>query len=320
MTNPASVGLSIGVVKDGIIVIHNFGEVEKNTHRLPTKSTLYAIASVTKTFTASLLAQAVSEKRVRLEDDVRMYLDGDYPNLEFNGEPIRLLHLLNHNSGLPFSLLEDTKSPRLSIRTDFYDALHRIRISSAPGSKFQYSNAAAQLLGLILERVYGMPYENLVKTRIAKPLKMKNTKVTLTRPEEAHFKGYDETGVVVSKHTQELPAGAALKSSVEDMVKYAAWHLAEHNEASIMTHKPMWKLDKTYSLGLNWQIFERPGYRYIWQEGSVPGFSSYCLICPELNLGVVVLANELDQSSSSRISAMVKQIVKEIDPRAVDLP
>ena len=72
--------------------------------------------------------------------------------------------------------------------------------------------------------------------------------------------------------------------------------------------------------GLNWQMFQLSGYRFIWQEGSVPGFNSYCALCPELGLGIVVLANELDRDSSSKMTDMVKKIVRAIDPLAADLP
>src|SRR5437868_14462689 len=73
MGNQQTVGLSIGVFKDGKAFTYNFGTTERGKQRPPTAHTRYAIASITKTFTGSLLAQAVAEQKVRLDDDVRLY-------------------------------------------------------------------------------------------------------------------------------------------------------------------------------------------------------------------------------------------------------
>jgi CubicO group peptidase (beta-lactamase class C family) len=71
---PKAVGLSIGVVKDGKKYTYNYGTVEKRKKNPPSTETLYQIASITKTFTGTILAQAVIEKRVKFDDDVRKYL------------------------------------------------------------------------------------------------------------------------------------------------------------------------------------------------------------------------------------------------------
>ena len=88
MSDQHSVGLSVGIIKDGRSWTYNFGEVEKRTTIPPSQHTIYELASITKTFTGVLLAQAVVERKVKLDDDVRRYLDGSYPNLEFEGQPI----------------------------------------------------------------------------------------------------------------------------------------------------------------------------------------------------------------------------------------
>ena len=329
MNNSKSVGLSIGIIKDGRIYTYNYGEAEKGKHQRPTANTLYAIGSVTKTFAATLLAQAMLEKKVKLDDDVRKYLDGDYPNLEFQGQPVELIHLLNHVSGLPRFLFEVpaaappdyVRQKQLNYsREDFYRDLHRVKLESVPGTKFQYSNAAGQLLGYTLERLYGMSFEELVRARITGPLGMNSTKITLSPSEKRHYKGYDENGAVVPDNPDQIQAAGALKSTLADMLKYAAWHLAEKDEAVRMTHQPTLNLVNNYWVALNWQMFKLPYYRAIWQQGSLPGFTSYCAIFPELKLGIVVLANEFDPSSSDKLTDMVKQIAKTIEPRAADLP
>jgi CubicO group peptidase (beta-lactamase class C family) len=322
-----TVGLSIGIIKDGTLHTYHFGEIEKGRRQPPTDSTLYAIGSVSKTFAGTVLAQAVVEGKVRLDDDIRMYLDGDYPNLEFQGQPIQLLHLVNHNAGLPFMLpVLDSVSPDSSkdaetertlnerralqgyTRQDFLEDLRRVELKSSPGSQFQYSNVGTQLLGYILEHVYGKPYEQLVTAKITEPLKMSSTKFVLSTPEAHRFKGYNGEGVAVPNNSDYMAAAGGVKSSVLDMLKYTQWHLHETDEAVRLTHQPTWSNGGIYSVGLNWQMFQLPAHRVIWQEGSLPGYSSYCVIYPELNLGIVALMNEFDPATSSQLTMLIKEL------------
>lgn len=211
MMVPESVGLSVGIFKDGQTFVYNYGTVEKGSHQLPTSQTIYPIASITKTFTGALLAQAVVDGKMKLDDDIRTYLPGDYPNLAYQGHPIRLFHLLNHRSGLPFLLpnrpeaFTNTNTPASAIamellepytRNDFYADLHEVRLDTLPGITFRYSNTGAQLAGYILERVYGDSFEKLVHQKLTQPLAMSDTKITLTPMDQFRFaKGYDCQGI-----------------------------------------------------------------------------------------------------------------------------
>jgi len=174
---PQAMGLSVGILRDEETYTYNYGTLEKGGKSAPAANTLYPIASVTKTFTGTLLAIAGQEGKVKLDDDVRRYLDGNYPNLEYQGHPIHLDQLVNHNSGLPFNLpdIPENRPPFPPMtaavtqlldgysRKDFLADLHKVEIKTMPGEKFSYSNSAAVLLSIVLERVYGMPYEEIVK-------------------------------------------------------------------------------------------------------------------------------------------------------------
>jgi D-alanyl-D-alanine-carboxypeptidase/D-alanyl-D-alanine-endopeptidase len=335
----ATRALSLGVIKDGVTYTFNYGEYDRARHLRPGAGTLYAIGSLTKTFAATLLAQAVVEGRVKLDDDIRRHLDGPYPNLEFNGEPIQLVHLLNHNSGLPRMFPQsaagnpspDPKVERERIAAeravlqrysdeDFLSELRTVQLEAAPGTRFQYSNTGAELLRRILERLYGKSFDALVREQITGPLGMRNTSVSLRAEDAKRLVGYDAEGVAVSSNADFMPAAGGLKSTVRDMMSYTRWHLAERAAAVRLTHQPQWRIDGNYSLGLNWQILTLPNYRVIWQEGGVPGFASYCVLYPELDLGIVAFTNALDPGTAAQLSGLVKQLTRQIDSRAVDLP
>ena len=323
-------GLSIGVVQGGHTFIYNIGTLERGKPGSPASDTLYQIASISKTFTGTLLAQAALEKKISLNDDVRKYIEGSYPNLEYQGHPIELQFLVNHNSGLPFNLpdIPENRPPfttpvssktqsRLQNyqRKDFLKDLHGVEIKSVPGKKFSYSNVSAILLSIVLERIYGMPYDQLVKQKIATPLGMKDTTITMTKSQKRRLaRGYDEKGGIAPYPTDLALGAAGLRTTAADLVKYARWELHEDDPVVRLTHEPRFILTPTYSLGLNWQIDTSGKYRRVNQDGSVPGFLSNCTLFPELNLAVIVLANEEDTTSSQSLGVMADQIAKALQP------
>jgi CubicO group peptidase (beta-lactamase class C family) len=331
--DPQSVGVSIGVLKDGALHTYNYGCKDRLSKKPPAADSLYPIASITKTFTGTLLAQAAIEKRLTLNDDVRRYLPEPYPNLEYQGRPIRVGQLVNHLSGLPFNLpdIPENRPPfppvspaveqRLNnyTRANFLADLHKVKLERVPGEKFSYSNAAAVLASLILEHIYRKPYEEIVKEKIANPLQMPDTTISLNSSQRSRLmKGYDEKGNA-TPYPLEMALGAGgLKSTVSDLLKYAQWQMDETDPAVKTSHQPTFSYNN-YSVGLNWQMISSGGYRRIWQEGDVPGFTSICMVIPELKIGIVVLANEEDPQSSHALTQMANSIMKELDARSSPL-
>jgi len=349
-SNPSAMAVSIGVIFNGDSGTFHFGSLNPGRATPPTDATIYPIASITKTFTGVLLAQAVLEHRVALDDDVRKYLIGSYPNLEFQRRPIRLKDLLDHRSGLPF-LLPDVPQGQPEFahdatpwtarvaaleshysRQDFLHDLHKVVLSAVPGTTVSYSNAAAILVGYILEEIYGKPYDVLLHDRILQPLHMTNTAIVQT-PEEVSrtARGYDAKGIMMPEAPIALGAAAGLKSTITDMLAYAAWGVAEKDPAIRLAHQPVVTvapqvtgLKYPYMSGLNWQEIHATGAtgtrRLIWQSGGMDGYASYCIEEPELHLAVVALFNESGASSNQRQQAMMNAILTGLDARAVLLP
>ena len=335
---PQAVGLSIGVVKGGKTYTYNYGTVERDKQAPPPANTLYTIASITKTFTGALLAQAALEGKIKLDDNVGKYLDGDYPNLEFQAHPVRLFDLLDHRSGLPFFIpdrpetqpdFENNVVPwptrianieRTYTRQDFYSDLHKVKLDAVPGEKFRYSNAGAMLAGYILEHLYGTPYEALLRKKIFGPLDMRATTITLSPAQVSRTaNGYDEKGILMPDNPNELQAAGAIKSTVNDMLKYAKWNLEEADEAVRLSHKPV-LTSGPYAAGLNWQEMNGDGRRVIWQEGNIVGFNAFCIVEPELKIGLIIFANEEDPASAHRQSVLANEILTGLDPKSVLMP
>lgn len=316
MASKSAVGVSLGIYLDGHIYTYNYGSVGKDAQQLPTAKTLYGIASLTKTFNGLLLAKAVEENKVKLDDDIRKYLDGDYPNLEYKGHHIKLFHLISHVSRLPMWLSDRAEKPGYT-RADFYHDLHLVKIDTLPGVKFQYSNAAAQLLGYILEKVYHKPLEDLLREKITGPLQMKDTRIVLTARDRKHTaKGYTNAGIYDPNEYNYMQGAGGLKSTVSDLLKYMVYQMNDKDPAVALSHKESWGFDmgggNHYSCALNWQVITKASGRHrISQDGDLANCSSVLTFCPETKSGIVVLTNS---DNIDAVSKLADDILKALAP------
>ncbi|MCF6403067.1 beta-lactamase family protein [Chitinophaga filiformis] len=323
MQDSARVMVSVGIYKNGKTFIYNYGKKDKGD-----KNTIYEIGSISKTFTGTLLAQAVAEKKVQLEDDVRKYLGPGYEHLEYEGHPIQLKHLLYHVSGLPFLLPDkgdvfqypEDSVPNIITRMQenyskqaFLKDLQQVKLDTIPGFKFKYSNAATQLLGFILEQIYGMSYEQLVKKYITGPLNMAHTTAIFPDRKQGLTRGHNGKGNIMPYNPPLMAAAGGLYSSVDDMLKYIGYQVNESNPVVALTHQPQWGDIKSFAFGLNWHMVVSPnGFRKIWQSGGTFGYSSYCMFYPELGTGIVMLSNESDRTAQEGLGLAVIAIFEGI--------
>jgi CubicO group peptidase (beta-lactamase class C family) len=322
VANPVHVGLSIGIIGNGERHTFNFGRMDRRAASAPDKSTIYELASVTKSYSGMLLARAVRDGKLALDDDVRRYLPGTYPGLAYAGRPIRIADLASHTSGLPKNLpaLPHGASPRKLIeqgvvtRRKFLQALRKVRLTCAPGSVYAYSNAGAQLAGIVLERVYGAPYEELVRRFITVPLRMPDTRMTV-RPQDRtrYAQGHDGKGAAMPELSfwRDLPAAGFLKSTVSDQLHYLQWNLDESDPVVALAHRVEFRHtdERGDDIGLFWFANRTAdGRRLIRHAGGSFGTTSFELLYPDANIGVVLLANDADASTEKALGDMADQL------------
>lgn len=340
------VGLSIGIYKNGVTSFYNFGSTKKDALLPPNPYTVYEIGSLTKTFVSYVLAQAVLEHKVSLNDDVRKYLKGNYPNLEYRGQPIRMVHLANTTSLLPDYLPEPPEEMKnlaadsalaLKIKTykkltrnDLFAALQRVKLDTVPGTRRYHSNAGAQLLAYILEDVYRQPMESLIKKYITAPNHMQGTSFVGSKKNHNLATGYNNQGKE-SAYEFEVPYfknDGGLGSTSHDLVEYIRLLLDKTNPASVLCLRKTVDIDassgkivqmrpegtaapEVYSAGLNWFSYQPEAtYRQIWSDGGTNGFNSYLVIYPYSNSGVILLSNKSDEKIFRSLPALASQLSK----------
>ncbi|MFI5160580.1 MAG: serine hydrolase domain-containing protein [Sphingobacteriales bacterium] len=313
------VGLSIGVVSHGRKYFYNYGTVEKGKAQQPSSRTIFELASITKTFTGILLAQAVLDHKISPDDDIRKFMPGAFPNLQYQGHPLRVVNLANHTSGLPLELPNlDTFKDEFKVlkmyddytNDKFFADLRTVKIDTLPGVNYGYSNAGMKLLGIILEKVYGLTYQQLLKKYITGPLDMPATRTEQVISDTTSYtKGYNADGMTMPHGNWNMFGGAAaIISDSRDMANYVAANIDETMPAIRLAHKQTFT-NGDFTLGLGWQISRSTnnGTR-IWKSGGALGFRSYCAVVPDKKIGMIWLSNRSDLADDE-IAEMVDAIL-----------
>jgi D-alanyl-D-alanine-carboxypeptidase/D-alanyl-D-alanine-endopeptidase len=299
---PNRSGLSMGVYLRGVTYFYNCGEVTRGSHISPTPETIYEIGSITKTFTGILLAHAVMDKKLRLDDDIRKYLPGEYPNLAFQGQPIRVIDLANQASGLPqnstiipngASADDIVRLEKANDTSQFLNDLHSVRLDHAPGRDLQYSNAGFGLLGIILEEAYGSTFETLVRKHVAGPLGMRDTAINLAPSQQKRFApGYSEDGALRPSLLLGVPASGGLRSTVRDLMRYVQAN-ATARRGPIFLSQQLTAGSPTGGVGLGWDVDQdSTGNLRISHDGGTLGYSSYMAVLPTRSFGIALLTNQ----------------------------
>ena len=328
MKDSARVGISIGIIKDGKQYYYNYGSTKKDGSETPTSSTVYELASIGKTFSATLLARAVLDKKVKLNDDIRKYLKQDYPNLTYKNTPVTLLNLTNLTSALPnwmpdnknlFNKVNPDSIPYLLdalhqkySREQFYLDLHSVKPDTLPGSVARHCNTAAQLLGYIMEVVYEKPFDKLIREQFTDPLGMQSTSILKKGKTPLKMAtGYDGKGRVMPYiDWDDLQVAAGIVSSTSDMLKYMAFQLDDKNKAVQLSHQPTFGKVDEGAIAFNWKVSKSPkGTTRISHTGGSLGFSTYMVFYPGRNTGIVLLSNEADQQTQNELINLANSIL-----------
>ena len=327
---------SIGVVYRGQAFIRHHGDMEAGKPGPPTDATLYEIGSLSKTLAGTLMANAVLEHKVGLDDDVRMYLQGDYPNLQYKGEPLRVRNLLSHTSGLPNMLparantvladFTDHRTPgQLNAvyahygQADFFRDLHTVEIGGMPGKEYAYSSAGTELVAHILEVVYKRDYETLLRNVLDDSAGMTGVRIRLDGAEAARLAvGYHSDNPMPTTPMPQLPWGASgnVKATVPEMVKYLKFQLAA-GPVVAESHRALVKFDPEFSVGYFWNIVSSDALKgvYYAHHGGVPRSQCYIYIVPRYDLGIFGITNQSGDDTAHAMEAAIDTLVERIAAR-----
>ena len=309
-------GVAIAVVKDGKVIYakgYGFRDVDQ---KLPvTPDTLFAIGSITKSFTSLTFGMLNDEGKVEWDKPVHEML----PEFEMN-DPVASDHvtprdLFSHRTGLPRHDLVWYASD--FSRTDLLNRIRYLKLSKDLRSTFQYNNLMIMTMGYLEGKTTGLGWEGTVRSKIFSPLDMSHSNFAVSDMEKSdnHALAYEwrkESVKLVPYHNIDSigPAGS-INSSVNDMSHYLIFQLgdgtyqgkrlvSESNlremhtgQTAVADAPPALSFTELghHAYGFGWVVTSYRGHNLVWHNGGIDGFYALLSLLPDDHMGVVVLTN-----------------------------
>ena len=310
------VGLIVGITWRGKRYTFPYGIKSLEDEVPPDGDTVFEIGSITKTFTAVILAQMYLDGEISLNDPASKYLPSDKVMLpEAERKVITIKHLAVHTSGIPSmpsnaGEFREIENPFKDYSIEkFYQFLSSCKLEFPPGTRHKYSNSGYGLLGHILARASGKSYERILHEKVFDPLEMKNSSLVLASEQMKNLAaGYDLKKNRKSNWTarEVLQGSGFIKSTLNDMFNYleAAMGLKSTclDRAFKLATSPVQEGYPGSEICLGWYIERiKNGIKVISHSGSTGGYYAFIGFDLSRTTGVIVLCNNMFDKSTDAI-------------------
>lgn len=281
-----------------------FSDAEKQ--QKSNMNTQYRIGSISKTFTAVLVMKAVEDKKLALDTKLSQF----FPEIE-NSSKITIENLLQHRTGI-HNLTDENEYMQYNTQTqtekDLVDIIKKYKSDFNPGIKFEYSNSNYILLGFILEKVYKKSYADLIKDKIARPLKLTLTevggKIDAAKNQAKSYQYTNGQYLASSETDMSIPIGAGnIISTPTELLKFI---LGLENGKLI--NKESLKQMKNFSDNYGYGMVKVPFNQYsgFGHTGGIDEFRSFLYYFPDLKVAVSSVTNQSDYDNNQIAINMLK--------------
>jgi CubicO group peptidase (beta-lactamase class C family) len=315
---PKSVGACVLAIDGGEVVFREaFGRGDAELYQPCTTATNFRMASVSKQFTAMAVMLLVDEGKLALGDT----LDKFFPGSPEYWQKITIKHLLTHTSGLPD--YENAIPAGTTLQLDDMDVVRMLLDTEEPlfepSEKWQYSNSAFVMLGMVVEIAADQPFHSFMVDRIFAPLEMNNTLLFQRGLNEVPNRAFgheeqDDKWVRADQSVTSATRGdGVVYTSVEDYEKWLRG-LAGNKLLTPESHRAMFTpQEKTTRgeshYGFGWFIDEYRGERRIHHNGDTRGFRICSQIFPDRHAAILLQFNTAVAEDMMKVGERVSNIL-----------
>ncbi len=312
-----SIMTALGVQSASCAIINNenvaylsYGKKSKITATAPDSATIYEIGSITKTFTGALVQQATADSKIDLTDSLHHLV---FQNITWSEQFPRttIKELVTHSSGLPripgnLWMIENfaVNDPYANYNLKNLEKFIITYTGTTTKSTFNYSNLGAGIIGHVLEKSYNKSYSQLLQEYIFDPLGMSSSNsenIDLNTCQNIALP-YNQNGEVSFWNFDILASAGSIKSSCNDLVKYAKAHWEDPNIFSKATHV-LSKYDNR-PIGTFWLSNTYKGKTLVGHAGATGGSRSSILMIPDQKMAVILLATGTADVESAAFSLL----------------
>lgn len=326
--------IAVAIVKDQETIWSKaYGMANTDGKVAASTNTLYSICSISKLFTSVAIMQLYDAGKLRLDDSIEAILPKYNLKQQYKESgPITIRSLLTHSSGLPresdFPYWTGPDFP-FPTQAQLNAKLGEQQTLYPSSTYFQYSNLGMTVLGEVVEKISGQPYDKYVEENILKPLRLNSTYTYLPKEEwgKKMAIGYGATKREGSRDkvnlfdTKGVKAAAGFSSNVEDLARFASWQfrLLNNGAAEILkssTLKEMQRVQwvdpdwKTY-WGLGFSITQQDGITIVGHGGSCPGYRTVLQLEPKEKMAYTVMINAGGESPDL-FAKEIREIISKI--------
>jgi len=289
--------LSFAVIKDGKTRYYGIHRKNDSIFSITNHQSVFEIGSISKVFTATLLAGFVLEGKLQLQDHINSYLDIPFKE----DQKVSFQDLSNHTSGLPrlpTNLILDfehrnnpyARYDETKLKSYLRDTMALSEVTKQ--GEFGYSNLGAGLLGYTLAQIEKTDYQSLLETRITGKYGMQRTTTNRAEISEFLVPGRNGGTIVPNWDLAVLMGAGGIVSSTEDLAKFTLAQFDIANKEMLMTRTKTVQMNENTSIGLGWFIYTTTTNKTIHtHDGGTGGYTSSMLIDCDSKNGVVVLSN-----------------------------
>jgi len=304
-------GAIVVAVQGNILYRNAFGNASFETNMKWTPETPSCLASVSKQFTAMAIMMLAEQKKLSFDDPIAKYIS------EFALSPrtsqITLRQLLTHTSGIPDYGDLGVDDSKLNQHSLIDAIMKRSSLLSKAGQRYQYSNPGYALLAIVVERVSGQGFSDLLAQKVFQPLGMDATYVydgpRKRNPQAAV--GYDQFGQRDDTTPTSVPGDGGIYSTVDDLLK---WDQALYTDKLVRqttlsaAFTPARVEEGTTTYGFGWNVTGTGEEKYVWHTGNTAGFRSFIGRHLGPRVTVIMLTNR-GNSKRTEINSAIMNIL-----------
>ncbi len=273
-------GMSVAVAREGVLVHQKaYGMADRDRGEKVTSAHLFRIASVSKPITSVAIFQLIEQGKLKLED--RVFGPGSILGMDFGSPPykphvaeVRLKHLLTHTAGGWQNDGTDPmfRNPSMNHRQLIAWAIGDVPLTNPPGEHYAYSNFGYCVVGRIIEKVTGQPYEQHVRTAVLARCGVSNMRISGNSRAERALGEVVYYGAAkedpYDMQVRRMDSHGGWLATAPDLVRFAT-HLDLLRQESIAVMTTGTAANAGYACG--WAVNKVPNW---WHNGSLPGTTS----------------------------------------------
>ena len=303
MTEHQVPGVSLGILRDGVVTTRGFGVTNVDHPQPVTDGTLFQVGSISKTFTGTAMMRLVEQGRVRLDAPVRTYLPEFAVRDAAASRDATVMDLLTHMGGWEGDVFDDAGEGVDAVAT-YVKKLKDIEQVAPLRTVWSYNNAGFIVAGRIIEVVTGKTYEAALQEMVTTPLGLKDTYITPADVMTLRFAVGHNGSPKGPQVARPWPIGryahsaGGVISTTRDLLTYAQFHMSA-GSAAVLSPETLRSMHTTVltkqgtdeEMAVTWHVTRGGGVKRVGHGGATVGQQAQLVFVPERKFALALLTN-----------------------------